>query len=81
MPSVEPALGEGGQTEAADTADSLNGSANPEAAEAEVEAEVEREREEGAPSCQSRLRQWGREGQRAEEDRGEDKRRFYRRLI
>uniref|UniRef100_A0ACD6ATD7 Uncharacterized protein n=1 Tax=Avena sativa TaxID=4498 RepID=A0ACD6ATD7_AVESA len=38
MPSVEPAPGEGGQTEAADTADSMNDSTNPEAAEAEVEA-------------------------------------------
>lgn len=45
MPSVEPAPGEGGQTEAADTADSVNDSANPEAAEAEVEAEEKGEDE------------------------------------
>uniref|UniRef100_A0ACD5UN80 Uncharacterized protein n=1 Tax=Avena sativa TaxID=4498 RepID=A0ACD5UN80_AVESA len=38
MPRVEPAPGEGGQTEAADTADSVNESTNPEAAETEVEA-------------------------------------------
>ncbi|KAM0929892.1 hypothetical protein ACQ4PT_001312 [Festuca glaucescens] len=45
MPSFEPAPGEGGQTEAADTADSVNDSANPEAAEAEVEAEEKGEDE------------------------------------
>ena len=45
MPSFEPAPGEGGQTEAADTADSVNDSANPEAAEAEVEADAEGEDE------------------------------------
>ncbi|KAK1681978.1 hypothetical protein QYE76_042826 [Lolium multiflorum] len=43
MPSFEPAPGEGGQTEAADTADSVNDSVNPEAAEAEAEAEPEPE--------------------------------------
>ncbi|KAM0873081.1 hypothetical protein ACQ4PT_038279 [Festuca glaucescens] len=41
MPSFEPAPGEGGQTEAADTADSVNDSVNPEAAEAEAEVEAE----------------------------------------
>jgi hypothetical protein len=46
MPSFEPAPGEGGQTEAADTADSVNDSVNPEAAEAEAEVEPEVEAEE-----------------------------------